>query len=299
MKILGISRSRRFSPNSEERDAAIFLSVCQVLRAAGHEVCTYSEDDLPPTVCTDMCTYSAAFSMARGTFALQQLAAAEASGLRVINSPSHLLRTSRATLAALFHKSGIPIAGTRLLTDVDRMAAELTYPCWLKRGEACAQNSTDVSFVRTPDELHGLYARLRRRGVAQIVVSRHVTGDLVKFYGVAGTDFFHYDYPTRGGSFSKFGLEAINGAPHDYVFSAAALRETANRAALLSGIPVYGGDAIISPDGSICIIDFNDWPSFSACRAEAAQAIASLLTEDATLTDSHILPRQENDTLTL
>ena len=29
-------------------------------------------------------------------------------------------------------------------------------------------------------------------------------------------------------------------------------------------------------DGSYAIIDFNDWPSFSACRREAAEAIAGL-----------------------
>jgi len=283
MKILGISRSQRFSPHSEERDAAIFLSVCQALRAAGHEVTTCSEDDMPQTACGSKFSHDAAFSMARGTAALQQLAVAEASGLRVINSPTRLLRTTRATLAALFNKTGIPIAGTRLLTDVDRMAVELTYPCWLKRGEACAQNRTDVSFVRNPEELRRLYDQLCKRGVSQIVVSRHVAGDLVKFYGVAGTRFFYYDYPTRGHSFSKFGLEAINGAPHDYVFSASALHATAERAALLSGIPVYGGDAIISPDGTFCIIDFNDWPSFSACRTEAAQAIAALLTGEKTV----------------
>lgn len=26
-------------------------------------------------------------------------------------------------------------------------------------------------------------------------------------------------------------------------------------------VPVYGGDCVVSEDGSIRIIDFNDWPS--------------------------------------
>ena len=38
-------------------------------------------------------------------------------------------------------------------------------------------------------------------------------------------------------------------------------------------VDVYGGDCIVSPDGSIRIIDFNDWPSFAPCRKEAAIAI--------------------------
>ena len=40
-------------------------------------------------------------------------------------------------------------------------------------------------------------------------------------------------------------------------------------------LDVYGGDAIVSPDGEVHIIDINDWPSFSPCLDEAAQAIVS------------------------
>ena len=45
-------------------------------------------------------------------------------------------------------------------------------------------------------------------------------------------------------------------------------------------VHVYGGDSIVSPDGTIRIIDFNDWPSFAPCRKEAAIAIGkTILTE--------------------
>ena len=39
-------------------------------------------------------------------------------------------------------------------------------------------------------------------------------------------------------------------------------------------IPVYGGDVVIDEDGEFWFIDFNDFPSFSSCRARAAEAIA-------------------------
>jgi len=45
-------------------------------------------------------------------------------------------------------------------------------------------------------------------------------------------------------------------------------------------IDVYGGDAIIDAEGRISIIDFNDWPSFSRCREEAADAIAKYITDN-------------------
>jgi len=38
---------------------------------------------------------------------------------------------------------------------------------------------------------------------------------------------------------------------------------------------VYGGDCIVSPDGEMRIIDFNDWPSFAPCREEASREIAN------------------------
>jgi len=52
------------------------------------------------------------------------------------------------------------------------------------------------------------------------------------------------------------------------------LRQKAEKVAQTIGITAYGGDAIVRADGTFCIIDFNDWPSFSRCREDAAKAIA-------------------------
>ena len=40
-------------------------------------------------------------------------------------------------------------------------------------------------------------------------------------------------------------------------------------------MPIYGGDAVIRPDGRFFLIDFNDWPSFGSCTQAAAEAIAT------------------------
>ncbi|MBI4375007.1 MAG: hypothetical protein HY549_01015, partial [Elusimicrobia bacterium] len=50
--------------------------------------------------------------------------------------------------------------------------------------------------------------------------------------------------------------------------------ETAARAIKLE---IFGGDAIISPEGPIYIIDINSWPSFARVRAEASVQIARRL----------------------
>lgn len=76
---------------------------------------------------------------------------------------------------------------------------------------------------------------------------------------------------------SKFGLEAINGKATGIPFEVAAMREICEVAADVLKVHVYGGDCVISPEGVIRIIDFNDWPSFAPCRSEAAPHIASCI----------------------
>ena len=58
-------------------------------------------------------------------------------------------------------------------------------------------------------------------------------------------------------------------------FDAEDLKAEADKAADMLNVPVYGGDCVVSEDGSIRIIDFNDWPSFAPCRDEAAFYIAT------------------------
>ena len=51
----------------------------------------------------------------------------------------------------------------------------------------------------------------------------------------------------------------------------------AEQLAAAVGLEIYGGDCIVCADGTWYMIDFNDWPSFSRCREEAADAIAGLI----------------------
>ena len=273
-KILGISRSPRFSPNSESRDEAIFNSVAYRLTSMGYAVSEVCEDDF-----TSAQGFSAAFSMARDTRILRKLSAYEAEGLLVVNSSQALIRNTRAELTRLFEAEGIPQPISHCI-DTLSFSGGWTIPvrgCWLKRGDACAQSRGDVRFISTDEELSSAVQEFALRGIRSAVLSEHLVGDLVKFYGVEGTDFFQYYYPTSGRNFSKFGLEEINGAPSLYPFEPDALKICADRAARLSGMPVYGGDCVVAHNGLFRIIDFNDWPSFSRCREAAADAIVEAL----------------------
>ena len=76
---------------------------------------------------------------------------------------------------------------------------------------------------------------------------------------------------------SKFDNELVNGKAKHYPFHEGSLCRDAERLASLVGTDIYGGDCIVRSDGSYAIIDFNDFPSFSRCRDEAAEAIAGLV----------------------
>jgi len=78
---------------------------------------------------------------------------------------------------------------------------------------------------------------------------------------------------------SKFGLEAINGKANGIPFDIDYLKKTCSRAAKVLNIHIYGGDCVVDASGNICIIDFNDWPSFAPCRDVAAKYIAECIYE--------------------
>ena len=131
----------------------------------------------------------------------------------------------------------------------------------------------DVSYCRHIEEAQEVLHEYFYRGIGRAVINRHLVGDLVKFYGVSGQPFFHWFYPFDEGH-SKYGYEAVNGRSTGFTFDVGNFKSMCQRAADIMEVKIYGGDCIVSEDGTIRIIDFNDWPSFAPCRAEAAPAIA-------------------------
>jgi len=144
--------------------------------------------------------------------------------------------------------------------------------CWIKRSDFHAIHREDVAYARHPEEVQGLLAEYALRGIDRVVINEHLDGDLIKFYGVAGASFFYRFYPFEK-RHSKFGWEEINGKAKEIPFDDEKLRDICRKAAEVLQLIVYGGDCIVSPDGVIHIIDFNDWPSFAPCRNEAIPAI--------------------------
>ena len=131
----------------------------------------------------------------------------------------------------------------------------------------------DVSYCRHIEEAQEVLQEYFYRGIKRAVINKHLPGDLIKFYGVKGSPFFYWFYPFDEGH-SKYGHEAINGKSTGFDFDIKQLKEICHNAADTLDVVVYDGDCIVSSDGDIKIIDFNDWPSFAPCRNEAAPHIA-------------------------
>lgn len=257
--VLAIGRAKRYSPNSVDKDAAVLESVCRILQSEGMTVSTVNEDELQ----ADGGDYGIFVSMGRSEETLRLLGMREREGCTVVNSTRGVsLCCCRKQLNERLREAGVPLP-----------PEEGSKGYWLKRACGVAESSADVRFAPTRKAMEETRRQMAADGIGEVVVQAHVEGDLIKFYGVAGQNFFRTYYPGDDGQW-KFGDEQRNGKPSHYAFDIRRLHDTAEKAAGMIGVGVYGGDAIVTADGNFVIIDFNDWPSFSACRNEAATNIA-------------------------
>ncbi|NYI48288.1 ATP-grasp domain-containing protein [Macellibacteroides fermentans] len=278
-KIAGIVRGNCYSPNHVGNDAAVFNETIRHLELAGYEVATYTEEDvlnrevLEPVI----------FTMARSKEVVEKLKEYENRGAVVVNSGYGISNCTREQMTRLLVDNNIPhprsiITPTKDHHIAQRLKEEGMDNCWIKRGDFHAIHREDVTYVRHIEEAEGILSEYALRGIPNAVINEHLVGDLVKFYGVAGSDFFYWFYPFNM-NHSKFGHEQINGKATGIAFSVEDMHAICERSAQVLKVKIYGGDCIISPEGEIRIIDFNDWPSFAPCRDQAAPHIARCIIE--------------------
>ena len=278
MKILGISRGLKYSPNLASNDAAIFTAVAEGLKTMGHDVDTVAETEM---LHIDYTPYERVFTMARDvtTLVILEKDTDMPTLKKFINSINGILTcTNKASMANHMLEAGIPQPeflvgeGKNIMYFSTESKDDIATPLWLKNCDGSAVTAEDTVFCPTPQDFSAAFANMERRGVNIWMAQEHQEGDLIKFYSVEGTDFFHWNYASSG--HSKFGLEAVNGKEKGYPFDAQRIKLYADMMAKRLNVPIYGGDAIIDENGDFYFIDFNDFPSFSCCREEAAKAIA-------------------------
>jgi len=271
--IAGILRAGAYSPNHIGNDTAIFNAVADQLRKRGCLVNIYSEDQfnkngVKEDIILNMCRERASISR------LQQL---EDEGRLVINSGYGIENCTRERMTRILLGNNIPYPDSLIVNtneNVKPLIKEAGFEsCWIKRGDFHAMHKEDVSYCRHAEEAQEVLQEYFYRGITRAVINVHLAGDLIKFYGIKGSPFFYWFYPFDKGH-SKYGHEQINGLSKGLHFDEEHLKDICNRAAEELNTVVYGGDCIVADDGTIRIIDFNDWPSFAPCRDEAAPHIA-------------------------
>lgn len=277
IKIAGVMRAGAFSPNHIGNDTAIFNLTAEELRKRGCSVKVYGEEEFREARIDE----PVIMAMCREAESIAKLKKLEDEGKLVVNSGYGIENCTRERMTRLLLGNAVPYPDSLIVNTNENVKEELEEgnftQVWIKRGDFQTIHREDVSYCRHPEEAQEVLHEYFYRGIKRAVINRHLIGDLIKFYGISGTDFFYWFYPFEGGH-SKYGYELVNGVSKGLEFDEEKLHEICRKASDVLDVKVYGGDCVIAEDGSIRLIDFNDWPSFAPCRAEAAKNIAKCIT---------------------
>jgi hypothetical protein len=264
IQFLGIYRERRFSPGAHAAgDAEILELTRAALERAGYQTTLIVPERLPamgpsaPVV----------FSMCQSLEALAVLQEWEKQGALVLNSPAAVRACYRLALVTALSQTTLPFPCSVIIPLEETASPGTHCPAlpesnagwWVKRGDVHAMQSDDVLFVRHAADVPTALAGLRQRGIGHAVVQEHLAGQEWKFYAVRGHGVLH-----------AFAPHETYCPPLDY----ARLNTLSRQASEILHLDIYGGDCLMTPDGTLYLIDINDWPSFRGCRPVAATHIA-------------------------
>jgi glutathione synthase/RimK-type ligase-like ATP-grasp enzyme len=263
-QLLGIYREKRFSPGIHAAGDAEILALTQAaLERAGYRATLIAPERLPAMPPPARVV----FSMCQSLEALAVLQEWEQQGVLVLNTPAAvrscyrraLVTALRRTALPFPHSVIVPLDGTEPIKTICPALPESAAGWWVKRGDVHAMQADDVVFVGHAADVPAQLELLHQRGLHHAIVQEHIAGQECKFYAVRGHGVIH-----------AFAPQAAHGLSIDHE----RLNTLARQAGEVVGLDIYGGDCVVTPDGSLCLIDLNDWPSFRGCRAVAATHIA-------------------------
>lgn len=274
--IAAVYRSHEHSPNLTDADSRIINAASIKLQERGYAIHRYTEAQFIETDITE----PAIINMCRKPRSIEKLCRLEAEDKTVINSGHAIRKCTKRKLWEISTANNIETPATVIVgsTDTTLPFSGTFRPCWLKLPDESVTDKDDIIYAGTPAEYREALTRYHSRAITEVLVCEHLEGDLLKFYAVSGDRYLYTLYPKQSG-YSKFGYEANNSDVKFYPYKTERLKEICNIMSRETGITVFGGDCIITPDGKINIIDLNDWPSFSPCAEEASEAIAAAVAE--------------------
>jgi len=258
LTVLGIYREPIFSPGKVREDAAILDATLLELSRLSYEVFAIQTEALDTISLRPACT----LTMAKSDQALRIVEEWEKRGTRVINTACSVRNCYRKSLIRLLERGSFPIPLSELL-PLEEVEQKISFGSstqyWLKRADIHAIEQADVAKVTSKEELRRALHHFRSRKIEEIVLQEHVEGEVIKFYGVGRGQYF--------GAFLASSGEEITSQVKE-------LSTIARRSAETVGLEIYGGDAIMTRQGRVVLIDLNDWPSFAWCCQVAARGIA-------------------------
>lgn len=267
--ILAITRFAEYSPNSENKDFMIIKDVVDLLKKDGYDVRIKNEKDIDFE--KDYCPY--VISMARNPRVIECLEKWEKEGCIVINSTKSCRNCYREIQTKLLQKNDVKIPQSEVIIAknedfFDKTSTLFQDAFWLKRADFQTIEEIDVVKVNDLNKAKQVIKNYSLRGIDKAIISKNIEGDVIKFYGVRGEDFFYYYYPTEDKFHNK-----VNVGTNRNKLDEKRLRQQTIKAAQVLDLDIYGGDVIVDDKGDTYIIDMNDFPSFSLCRKQASMAI--------------------------
>ena len=270
--ILCVKRSKQYSPNSQNKDEQIITQVYENLFKEGFDTEIKEETQID----FNKEYYPLVISMARNPKVIKEFEKWELKGSKIINSSASCLNCYRERQIRILQHHNIPIPETQIITTDNEVS---NLDCikhwkefWIKRGDFQTIESIDVIKVSNKNDANEILKNYKSRGIDSAIISEHIEGDIIKFYGIRGTDFFDYSYPIK----DKFNNQ-INTSKERIKIDEKKVVATCQKAAEVLGLEIYGGDVAVDKNGNFYIIDMNDFPSFSPCKDKATESIIKLL----------------------
>lgn len=258
VKCLGIFRELQNSPNRETDDALILKAVMDQLALQRVDVTLVEPEKLDDV---DLESFDMIVPMCETYPRLMKLARLERPLL--VNHPDDVLNCYRTRMIPLFKKARVRFPATEI-RPTSAGGNVSAGGAWIKRGDVHNTCLHDVVFAKDQSQFEQIRNDFESREIANLLVQDHVDGDLIKFYGVGPGQWFTWFYHDPS-------------TARRLPFELEDLAVEAEKAASAVGLEVFGGDAIVSPEGPIFVIDINSWPSFAKVRSEAAIQIARRL----------------------
>ncbi|MCK5583232.1 MAG: hypothetical protein KAI33_05555 [Elusimicrobiales bacterium] len=261
-KCLGIFREKTNSPNRENDDTLILKGVTEELSHLGAETHLIEPENIDTINPKD---WDVILPMCENLPNISKLA--EWKDNYLINPVDSVLNCYRNKMTDILQKESSPFypkTEKKLMENFPGDIPPIFFTekgCWVKRGDVHNTCTHDVHFVKDWNDCKKVKTDFESRNIKSVVIQDHVPGDLIKFYGIGPYKWFDWFYH-RPQELSNFKFDLKD------------LEKAAGEIAKSMDLEVYGGDAIITPESEIFVIDINSWPSFARVRDEAKVHIA-------------------------